>query len=638
MNRFTKFFVLGMTLVLLGALVMPIAAQEGPGQGQGGTIVTSNIGGDPSSFNPILSSDTVTSAITGRLYPSIIGVDPETVTMQPGVDGSLAASWEYDETGTILTITLRQDAFWGDGTQITARDYIWSAEAVRSNATSSPRTTSFYELADGTISGGVIHEIVAIDDFTVQIRLGDVVTDEAGEVVLGEDGKPQLTPNCEAINYVNDWGIPPAHIFEAAFGTDYALMDADPYFVPTGADGSIATFYSWTDPFIEYGVQVSLLADENFTDGQLGYVAPGEWLMVNVANSTVGFERFLAGDFTVNDVPANRQNEFRATAADAGYQVLEYNQNGYQYMALNLADPNNPQPGVDTEGNYVDQGLHPIFGDKLVRQALSHGIDVAAMIGTRPEGDQPGTGILEGNGYAIATHNNPAVSWVQPDVTPPAYDPELAASLLEEAGWVDTDGNGVRECRGCLYAAEVDAAYEGTEMAFELLTNAGNVQREQIGETIRAQLAELGVTVNFQAIEFGTLVGELTGQQFDAIIIGWSLGLPFDPSSIRNVFFGSGADLPGSGFNMTSYQNPEMEAQLKLADTLPAAEDGSYGACDQATRAAIYVDALEQLAEDLPYIWLYQGNVMVAAQPNLENWDPYPVFFNWNEDAWSVNN
>ena len=558
MNRLSKFILLGMLVAALLALVVPISAQDAE-PGEGGTIIRSNIGDDPASFNPIISSSVTEGYVTDLMYPDIITNDPVTLQPTPMAAGGLAESWEYDETGTILTVYLRQDIFWADGEQITADDWLWAYNAVKSGTTTSPRTSALYQLDDGTVVDGVIHEVVRIDEFTLQFRLGTVDVDEEGNPVMDEDGNIALLPNCEAINDINDIAVVPEHVFAAAFGDDYAGMDADPYFTPE-SDNGFATFGPFTDPFIEFGVQVSLLAEQSYPDTVLGQVTPGEWLMQNVEDTTVEYERFLAGDYTWVGVSPDNQNAFRELE---GFQIIEYPSNGYTYMGMNLADPGNPQPGRDENGNLVDQGMHPIFGDLRVRQALAHAIDVRSIIGSRPDGDNPATGILEGNGYPIATHNHPGLSSTDDEladagVEPYAFDLELAASLLEEAGWVDTDDDGIRECQGCLYATEVDAEYEGSEMQFELLTNAGNALREATGETIRAQLAEIGIVVNYQAIEFGTLVDELTSQEFDAIIIGWSLGLPFSPGA--KGLFGVGADIPGSGFNFTSYQNADYEA------------------------------------------------------------------------------
>lgn len=622
MKRFSKLLMIGAAIMMVAALVVPVAAQ---GPGEGGVIVVSNIGGDPSTFNPLLGSDTVSSDVYSWMYPSIVGIDsrtldqapridPETGEVNPYVGGALADSWEYDESGTVVTLTLRQDAFWSDGTQITADDYIWAVNAVRSGTTSSPRSSTFATLADGSRAGGTVVDVEKVDDFTIRITLGTVEFDEEGNIA-------SVSPNCVALNDIDDVSVVPSHIYGERFGEDYALMDEDPFFVPEG------TFGPFTDPFFEAGVQVSLLADQNYPDTQLGYVSPSEWVMENVADTTVAYERFLAGDFTYEGIPSERQNEFRAMAEEEGFQVFEYSQNGYTYMGYNLSDPNNPVPGLDENGEVVDQGYHPIFSDKLVRQAFAYAIDTAAMVGTRPDPEtgEPATGILEGNGFQAVTHNS-LISWVDADLEPYPHDVERAVELLAEAGWVDNDGDGTLECNDCLYAREVDPEYNGTPFEFELLTNAGNQVRERAGQAIRDQLGELGIIVNFEAIDFGALVDVLTSQTHDAIIIGWSLGLPFDPDG--RWAFSAEQDLPGSGFAFTSYNNPELNELWREATSLVG--------CDPEERTALYQEAMRILYEDQPYLWLFASNVMAAAQPYVEGWDPLPVATTWNIDAWTA--
>jgi len=609
MKRFTKILFLGTVLALALAMVVPVTAQ---GPGEGGVVITDNIGGDPSTFIPFIGSDTVSSSVYAWMYPSIIAIDPFTLDNAPNVAQGMASGWEYDETGTVMTLYLREDITWSDGTPITARDYLWAVEAVRSGQTSSPRTSAFTSLADGTPESGSVDSIELIDDYTLRINLGDPVRDEEGNVT-------GLTPNCIAINDINDVTPVPAHLYEEAFGDDYASIDADPFFVPT------ATFGPFTDPFFEAGVQVSLIAEPSYPDTQLGYVSPSEWVLLNVPDTTVAYERFLAGEITYTGISADRQNAFRELAADGSYQFFEYADNGYTYMGYNLADPNNPQPGLDENGDIVDQGLHPIFSDILVRQAFAYAIDVPAMIGSRPDGDEPATGILEGNGFPIYTHNS-NVSWVDDGLEPYAFDPERALELLAEAGWVDNDGDGLLECNDCLYAREVDPEFNGSPLEFELVTNAGNVIRERTGQTIREQLAEIGVTVNFSAIDFGALVDLLLSQTHDAIIIGWSLGLPFDPDG--SWAFSAESDNPGSGFGFTSYNNPELNELWQTATTLPG--------CDRGERLGLYQEAMRILYEEQPYMWLFSGNVMAAAQGTVENYDPLPLFATWNIDAWNV--
>ncbi|MGB1288042.1 MAG: ABC transporter substrate-binding protein, partial [Aggregatilineales bacterium] len=350
MKRFSFLLSAGVMLALMSVLVAPAFAQGG----EGGTIVISNIGDDPSTFNPIIASDTTSSTVSGYMYPDVIALDDATFLETPGAPKGMAESWSYDDSGTVLTVNLRQDMTWGDGTAVTADDYIWALDAVKSGTTSSSRTYVFFELADGTESGGAVFEYEKLDDFTIEFVLGVPERDEEGAWT------GNVLPSCTALGELNDIPVVPAHIYSEAFGEDYASMENDPYFVPTSADGVTATYGEFTDPFTEFGVQVSLLSDQSFPETELGYVSPGEWIMRQVEDTNVAYERFLAGDFTTLGVTASKQNEFRSLNASLPegeqFKTLEYPANGYTYVAWNTADPANPQNATDADGNAIDQG------------------------------------------------------------------------------------------------------------------------------------------------------------------------------------------------------------------------------------------------------------------------------------------
>ena len=583
----TRFFLIGLCLALMAALVFPVLAQ---GPGEGGVITEDNIGGDPSTFNPLLGSDVVSSYVFGWLYPVIHGLDPATGAPAPMVDGALAASWEYDDTGTVLTINLRQDLAWNDGTPITSRDYLWAVNAVRSGQTSSPRTYVFDTLADGTPAGGAITDVQAPDDYTVVVTFKEV--------------------DCGAFNDVNDIYAVPAHIFEQLYGSNYALMDEDPRYIPT------VSFGPFKDVEFTPDAQVSLIADQTYPDTQLGFVSPAEWVLKRVANTTVAFEQLLAGQITfTRGVAPERQNEVRG---NPDLQTFEFSQNGFTYMGYNIADPSNPQNGLDADGNVIDQGTHPLFGNVLVRQAIAHAVDVDAMI----------QGILDGNGTRVITHSIPT-SWVQdPDLQPYEFNQALALELLAEAGWVDHDNDPSTPLIATEVAQAATGVEPGTPFEFELITNAGNLARERIGQTIQSQLAEIGITVNFQAIDFGVLIQNIRAQQGDAFIIGWSLGLPVDPDVTS--FYTAQSDQVGAGFGFTSYNNPELNDLLQQGKTVPG--------CGVEDRADIYRQVNRILYRDQPYLYLYAGNVMYAAQANVQNFDPFPNFVDWNIDAWDASN
>jgi peptide/nickel transport system substrate-binding protein len=584
--RFFMFSILSFVLVM----VTPLSAQEGLGPGEGGIIIEPNASSDPATFNPLYSSDTTSGRVSSFLYPSIIGIDYDTGLEAPNLPGSLATGWEFNEDGTQVTITLREDAFWNDGTPITSRDYMYAVNAIRSGQIDSPRVDMFATLADGTPSGGKIVDIQAPDDYTVVVTFSQ--------------------PDCIAFSDINNATVVPAHVFDELYGDNYAAMLEDPRRIPT------VSFGMFKDIEFAPGERVSLLADQSYPDTQLGYVSPEEYILLSVPNTTVAFERFLAGELTFVAVPSVRQNEMRERTDE--FQIYEYSANGFSFFAFNLADPNNPQPGVDENGERIDQGMHPIFGDVRVRQAIAHGFDMDTLV----------EGILDGNATRVGTHTIPT-SWVYNADLLYAFDRARAEELLNEAGWVDHDGDVAtpRICQGCLYAQEVDPAYEGSPMQFDLLMGQGSETATQMGEFFDAQMGEMGIEVDFQSVDFSSvLLPALDGQTFDMAALAWSLGLPINPDVTS--FYTLETDVPGSGFNFTSYYNEELTQLLEEARTVPG--------CDQAVRAELYSRVQEILFEEQPYLYLHVANTMFALQPNVENFEPKTFSRLWNMDAWTI--
>ena len=93
------------------------------------------------------------------MFPSVFGVNPDTGLYEGGMPWSVAESWEYNEDGTVLTVTLVDGLTWSDGEPITVDDVFYSWDAIRSNEIESPRIDTFATLADGTESGGPVRRL-----------------------------------------------------------------------------------------------------------------------------------------------------------------------------------------------------------------------------------------------------------------------------------------------------------------------------------------------------------------------------------------------------------------------------------------------------------------------------------------------
>jgi len=582
MNRFGKL----MTLVILAAafalLAVPVLGQ---GEGEGGVIIEGTFGGDPATLNPFLSSDTTSQDLVNFMYPGLLGVDPSQALIVPRLEtapefqgGYLVDSWEVSDDGLVYTFKMREDYTWSDGVPVTTADVAYAWEAIQA-------AEQGLNDAQAVFITEFITDVSVIDDYTFTVTF--------------------TQPTCTALNYAGSLGSPlaPSH----ALGPVDQLND-DPFNLEPTVFGGVFRFGS-----LNAGQQTALIANTEYPDGD---VIPSGYILRNTPDQNVLVEQFLAGETNVIREPAvARRAEVRTFGDEGNATVYSYPGSAWDYMAFNLADPNNPQPALDDAGERVDQGVHPIFSDKRVRQAIGYAVDVNALI----------EAAVFNEGSRMTSYLIPS-SWAyNNDLAPRALDLDAAAALLEEAGWVDDDNDPStpRVAQGAMYAED------GAPLSFTLFTNEGNTRRTAIGTVIQDQLSQIGIQVDFQTIDFNVLVDVLQQQTFDAVILGWRNGYPDDPDATQ--LFTSAGDIPGSGSNFTSFYNERFE-ELNAAANDATQTNG----CDPDARAEYYYEAQEIMLDEMPYLWLFTQDGMYAAASTVSGFSPYPAQPYWNINTWSV--
>lgn len=234
--------------------------------------------------------------------------------------------------------------------------------------------------------------------------------------------------------------------------------------------------------------------------------------------------------------------------------------NSYTYMGFNLK--------------------HKPFDDRRVRLAINYAIDKQEII----------DGVYLGLGINIASPYKPGTRWSNPNLTPYSYDQNKAKALLRDAGFIDTDGDGILE-------------RDGKSFSFEILTNQ-NKEREKSAVLIQRKLRAVGIDVQIRAIEWASFISRFikTGD-FDAVILGWGLGLDPDQFNIWH----STQQQPGQ-FNFIGYHNPKVDQLL---------EQGRVE-LDPEKRMAIYHDFARVLLEDSPIIYLSAGYGLSAIHKRVK--------------------
>jgi peptide/nickel transport system substrate-binding protein len=510
---------------------------------------------DATILNPILSSETASSGVWTMLFPGLIGQDHVTGEIVP--EGSISESWEVSEDGLTWTFHLRDGLVWSDGDPLDAADFKFTYDAIASDNVETPRKSNVESIAS----------IETPDPLTVVVTFKELKCDGLTDLGLG---------------------LLPSHLYADDFSD---IMENEYNTAPPVSAGPFV-FQSWARDD-----NIVLVRNESYWEG-----APHMEGMIYKVIPEPGarLAQLQSGEV---DVIGVQPEQIASVDADANLLRYNFQDDGYDYIGLNLANPENPQPGRDEDGNLIPQDPHPILGELAVRQAIAHSLDYQTII------DQ----VYLGQGYQIAANVLPAVPWAFDDTLAPyEYDPELAAQILEEAGWVDSDGDGVRE-------------KDGNTLTLALITNAGNTTREDLGVLVQDQLTQVGFQINYEVLEFGTVVENILGQTYDMVIIGWT-GLGSDPND--DGFWHTNYDTPGSGFNFVSYQNPEVDSLL---------EQGlSVVGCATEERAPFYKEIQQHIHNDIPYVFISGGVGNIGYTNKWEGIDPGPISFYWNVHTWRM--
>ena len=283
-------------------------------------------------------------------------------------------------------------------------------------------------------------------------------------------------------------------------------------------------------------------------------------IMKIIPNDATALMAFEKGELDEVGVPAKDIPRFekRKGSTFYRYQVLNYT-----YMGFNLKNP--------------------MFADLKVRQALAQAVDKKALVNS----------VLKGYGLPANIPCSP-VSWVYPkNSTGLAYDPKKSIDTLTEMGYVRNTKTGIFE-------------KNGKPFEFTVLTNKGNLDREKTCEILQQYFLRIGVKMNIQVMEWSSMLKVIQSptapKKFDAVILGWGLGIDPDDYSIWHS-----GEYP-KGFNFIGYSNPKVDALLT---------QGRRG-LTQESRLPIYHALYKEIAQDMPYLFLYYPDATVCIQNRVK--------------------
>ena len=492
----------------------------------------------PTSLSPLFSTSGFEQQVLRLVLGSIYKLSD---SLLPVPD--LAESWEVSEDSMTFTFTLREGLLWSDGEPLTVDDIIFTIERASDSRTGSILKGRLANIEGATDYGDQKAESISgltkVDDRTLTIQLA--------------------TPNSAFLTNLgtfSGFNILPKHVL--ADVAPEALKENAFTMAPTVGAGPYTFVRYETDQYAE------LVVNPNYW----GPAPAVERIFMTVATPDVAVAQLQRGEMDLMSMPLDEADRLKA---DPSINIVS------------VRSPSISQIAINNE--------RPFFQDKRVRQAMMYAIDRQGIVDS----------IMFGEATVV---NSPVIGpdWVgTPEVNEYAFDPEMAKSLLAEAGW---DPN-----------QQVDMVYV-----------AGAKEQDAYGPVIQQQLRDVGMQVNLLLIE-GAELNRRYIQETDYDLFLFGGGLYRAEPSLTAQYYHS-RNLTPAGGNGTHYVNEEIDQLL----------DSAVATSDLDARAAIYADIARIINEDVPTVFLWSPNSVYGMSKRLQGFVPpsYSASLLWNAEEWSV--
>jgi peptide/nickel transport system substrate-binding protein len=339
----------------------------------------------------------------------------------------------------------------------------------------------------------------------------------------------------------------------------FPMQLTTPPVVPDLAGDELRAVPIGTGPyrFVRYEVddRVELAAFEGYWGGPASNAG---LIMKVVPDDTMrGLElRKGSADIVINDLPPDIVHQLQQSG---DFNVTRGDGLDFAYIGFNMTDP--------------------VLSDRRVRHAIGFAIDRDAIVRYLRRGlAQKAFGLI------------PPQSWAfEPDVHQFTHDPARAKRLLDEAGYPDPDGDG---------------PLARLTLTLSLSTN----EEFRLQSTVIQQdLRRVGIDLVLRSYEFATFFADVLSGNFQMFTLQWVSGALADPDILRRVFHSE--QVPPAGFNRGHYQNAEVDRLLMQASEAKGEEE----------RKRYYSQVQKIVAEEAPYIPIWNRTNVIIAQPSLTN-------------------
>jgi peptide/nickel transport system substrate-binding protein len=440
---------------------------------------------DISTMNPNLATDLYSGWVGGFVYESLGGISFVT-----GLDVPLGLAdwWEVAADGITYTVKLHEGVMWHDGEPFTADDVVFTYDSMLSEESQSPFRGTINEL---------LKSWQKVDDLTLKFVA------HAPSAIFPSQVFGQLV-------------ILPQHIWEnvpvGEWGSDPGTTGQDPTrVVGTGP----FRFVDWV-----LGDHVTLEKNAEYWNPFFTPVID-TYTYQTIVDPASNIAALQTGSSDFTEVPFGQARGLRESNPEL--QIVDYDTMDVNYYIANQ-----------------DESKDLMFTDVRLRQALQYALDRQLI------------GDTAFDGFAIrADGTQPVLSIAyRPDQinTIYEYDPDMAASLLDEAGWTMGD-DGIRE-------------QDGQRLSFEMIYSEGYAPYEQQVPYMQQAWREVGIEMVPAVIPFPTLIEDIEAGNYEMALLGFG----WTPDGDQSTMYASNM-MPPNGFNWQRYSSEEYDALVGPSKT-----------------------------------------------------------------------
>lgn len=498
-----------------------------------------------------LTENTTDSTFGGMVDISMFGWDGDRK-----LDDSGLAKAEFDVDGKKITVSLTgKDYKWSDGEPFTIDDYIFTIKAMASKDYTGVRFDDKFlnivgmdEFVAGTASD--ISGLKKVDDYTV-------------ELTVKEMSPSMMYAGGDVPSYVQ-----PEHIYK---DIPVAEWESSEY----SRTAKLVGMGPWKIKEIVNGESITYVPNEYYFKGTTPKTGS---LKIDIVSPDTIVSEMKAGNYDIAEMPADQLDSYKDAS---NLNLVGSLESAYEYISFNLGKYDEA-----SEKNIMDENAK--MNDVKLRQAIAYAID------TKTAGEKLYNGLY-----------HPATSLIisffgdlhDSEVEGYSYDPDKANELLDEAGYKDVDGDGIREGK------------DGKEFKITFAARKRTEANEALVQQYIAWWKEVGLNVELytgRTVEINTFYDAIQANDasIDMYAGGWSTG--YDPNP--NGLWGETAP-----FNMSRFVD---EKNTELLDAI-----GSVASFDEKTNLKNYKAWQEYAFEQAFAIPTFESEAITAVNKRVKNFD-----------------